>query len=120
MFPVSVEHEDRFRSFMPCLNRSTARWERAPIFRAWSTIIRLRILNKDDRLDIATYAKIGYDTHPARGEEVHQVIENGIGGRLMTNLAIPIAVDVEFKTLQFDNILVWHVINGNSCKIRKT
>ena len=101
------------------LNISTMRWEISSILGAWSAIVGLRILNGDERFDIATYGKISYHTHPAWREKVHQVIEDGIGGRLMADLAIAIAVDVELKTLQFDNILVWHVINGNGGKIRK-
>jgi hypothetical protein len=37
----------------------------------------------------------------------------------MADLAIAIAVDIELKALQLNNILVRHVINDNGRKIRK-
>ena len=67
----------------------------APVFRAWSLVIRRSMLGEDDRLDIAAYGEIGDHAHPARREQRNQVIQYGIGCRLVADLAVAIFIDVE-------------------------
>src|SRR5258708_39619311 len=67
----------------------------APVFRAWSLVIRRSMLGEDDRLDIAAYGEIGDHAHPARREQRKQVIQYGIGCRLVADLAVAIFIDVE-------------------------
>ena len=54
------------------------------------------MFGKDDRLDIPTNREIGDHTHPARGKQCNQIIEDRIGCRLMADLPIAIRVDVQF------------------------
>ena len=55
------------------------------------------MLGKDNRLDVATYRKVRDYAHPAWREQRNQVIQNGIGCRLMADLSITILIDVEFQ-----------------------
>ena len=77
------------------------------------------MLGEDDRLDIATHIEVGDHAHPAWGEQGDQVVEDRIARRLVADLPLAIAVDIELQTLQFDDILIWHIVNADRGKIGK-
>jgi hypothetical protein len=77
------------------------------------------VLGEDERFDIATHIKVSDHPHPAWGEQGDQVVKDHVGRRLVADLPLAILVDIEFQTLQFDNLLIWHIVNADRGKIRK-
>src|SRR5215467_3091137 len=77
------------------------------------------MLCKNDCLDIATHREIRNHTHPARLKQSDQIVEDNIRRRLVTDLPIPVLIDIELQTLQFNYILIGHIVNRNSSKIGK-
>src|SRR5260221_1675586 len=98
---------------------SLVRGQVAPVFRAWSLVIRRSMLGEDDRLDIAAYGEIGDHAHPARREQRKQVIQYGIGCRLVADLAVAIFIYVELLAFQLHDILIKHVIYDDRGTIRE-
>ena len=75
------------------------------------------MFGEDDRFDIASHGEISDYTHPTRGEQGNQLVQDSIGRCLVTDLTIAIAIDVEFQAFQFDEVLIWHIVDGNGGKI---
>lgn len=75
------------------------------------------MLGENDRLDIATDRKISNHTHPAWREQSYQIVEDGIGGCLVTDLPVTVFIDIEFQTLQFDDVLIRHIVDDDGGKI---
>jgi len=67
----------------------------APEFRARSLVTRGAMLSKDNGLDIPAHIEISDHTHPAWREQRNQVIQDGIGRRLMANLPVAICIDIK-------------------------
>src|SRR6266849_7770974 len=94
--PTGYERSWLVKLIIDSLQRtSLVRGQVAPVFRAWSLVIRRSMFGEDDRLDIAAYGEIGDHAHPARREQRNQVIQYGIGCRLVADLAVAIFIDVE-------------------------
>src|SRR2546425_528530 len=73
----------RFSSGVNCLK---ARAVRSQVSRKVAAILRARplvagrsVLGKDDGLDIPAYSEISDHAHPARGEQLNQVIQDSVG-----------------------------------------
>jgi hypothetical protein len=77
------------------------------------------LLSKHDCLDIATHREISDHSHPARGEQGDQIVEDHIGSGLVADLPITIFVDVKLQAFELDDILIWHVVYGDCGKIGK-
>lgn len=75
------------------------------------------MFGEDDRFDIASHSEVSNHAHPTRGEQGDQLVQDGIGRCLVADLAIAIAIDVEFQALQFDEVLIRHIVDGNGGKI---
>jgi hypothetical protein len=75
------------------------------------------VLGKDKGLDIAARIEIGDHAHPPWREQGYQVIQDGVGCRLMADLSVAIFIDVKLQAFQFHNILVWYVVNDDRSKI---
>src|SRR2546421_11828538 len=84
-----------------------------------SLVFRCCVFGEDDRFDIATYREISNHTHPARGEQRDQIVEDGVSRRFVADLPVTIFIDIELQGLQFYHVPVWYVVNGNGGKIGK-
>jgi hypothetical protein len=53
------------------------------------------VLGKDKGLDIAARIEIGDHAHPSWREQRYQVIQDGVGCRLMAELSVAIFIDIK-------------------------
>ncbi len=75
------------------------------------------MLGENDCLDIATDREISNHTHPTWREQSYQIVEDGIGCCLVTDLPVTVFIDIEFQTLQFDDVLIGHIVDNDGGKI---
>jgi len=78
------------------------------------------VFRENDRLDIASNGEICHHTHPTRGEQRYQVVEDSVSGRFMADLPVTVCIDVKFEALELHDLLIWYVIDRNRGKIRET
>ena len=84
-----------------------------------SLVFWCHMFGEDDRLDIATYREVSNYTHPARGEQRNQIVEDRVGSGFVADLPVAIFINIELQALQFYHVLAWYVVDGNGGKIGK-
>src|SRR5262249_52964024 len=109
-----------WRPISLCWQRRLDAGERgAPVVLARPAVRRGGMLGGNRRLDVAAYAELGHDAHPAGLEQAYQVVENVVGDRLMADRPVAKPVHVELEAFELHDARLRHVVDDERGEVWK-